>query len=90
MTRRNEENVLKIVGMHLNKGNSPRSVTQVESLSKSLGNSLRVAPKQRQAQLVKKQIIDFVNGFLRKKKKTKNSKIYRFRKGSYIYRSRVR
>jgi hypothetical protein len=69
-----EENVLKIVGMHLNKTNrTPRSVTQLESLSKGLGNTLRVtgAPKQRQVRFVKTQIVDFVNEFLKKKKRHK-------------------
>jgi len=48
--------------MHLNKGNFPRAVTQVESLS------LSAAPKQRQARVVKKQVVDCIDGFLRKKK----------------------
>lgn len=69
----NEENVLRIIGMFLNKTvgtTSSKAVTQIESLSKGLGTSLRDpsnSPKQRQARLVKKQIIDLLNGFLRKK-----------------------
>lgn len=67
----NKENVLKIVGMHLDKTRMLKSVTQLESLSKGLGDTLRVMPKQRQSRLVKNQIVEFVNGFLRKKKRYK-------------------
>jgi hypothetical protein len=66
-----EENVLKIVGMHLNKTNrTSRSVAQLESLSKGLANTLGVTGNK-QKRFVKTQIVDFVNGFLKKKKRNK-------------------
>jgi len=66
-----EENVLKIVGMHLNKTNrTSRSVAQLESLSKGLANTLGVTGNK-QVRFVKAQIVDFVNDFLKKKKGNK-------------------
>ena len=63
-----EENVLKIVGMHLNKTNrTTKSVTQLGSLSKGLANTLGVTGNK-QVRFVKAQIVDFVNGFLKKRK----------------------
>jgi hypothetical protein len=69
--RLTEENVLKIVGMHLNKTNrTSRSVAQLESLSKGLANTLGVTGNK-QKRFVKAEIVDFVNGFLKKKKRNK-------------------
>jgi hypothetical protein len=66
-----EENVLKIVGMHLNKTNRTlTSVAQLQSLSKGLANTLGVTGNK-QKRFVKTQIVDFVNGFLKKKKRNK-------------------
>jgi len=69
--RLTEENVLKIVGMHLNKTNRTSiSVAQLESLSKGLSVTLGVTGNK-QKRFVKTQIVDFVNGFLKKKKRNK-------------------
>ena len=69
--RLTEENVLKIVGMHLNKTNrTSRSVAQLESLSKGLSVTLGVTGNK-QKRFVKAEIVDFMNGFLRKKKRNK-------------------
>jgi hypothetical protein len=69
--RLTEENVLKIVGMHLNKTNRTSiSVAQLESLSKGLSVTLGVTGSK-QKRFVKTQIVDFVNGFLKKKKRNK-------------------
>jgi len=68
-----EENVLKIVGMHLNKTNrTTKSVAQLQSLSKGLENTLGVTGNK-ERRFVKSQIVDFVNGFLKKKKRYKFS-----------------